>query len=132
MDNPPFHLGVIKRFLAPIRRVRPEYREKGSWLLLHNNAPTHQPMSLTDFLTKNGTLSIEHFLYSPDLSPYNSYFFGRLHLPMKGKLYADIKNIQRSTNAILIIIFTDEINVFFNSFLHRAKRCIESEGVYFE
>ena len=39
--NAVYYLGVMKRLLARIRRVRPEGRESGSWRLLHDNAPSH-------------------------------------------------------------------------------------------
>jgi len=40
--NAVFYLGVLKRLVRRIRRVRPEYREDGSWRLLHDNAPSHR------------------------------------------------------------------------------------------
>ena len=49
MINAEFYLGVIKRLLACICRVRPEYREKGRWYLLHNNSSAHKSTLITDF-----------------------------------------------------------------------------------
>jgi len=36
--NAKYYFNVLKRLLNHICRVRPEYREPGSWRLLHNNA----------------------------------------------------------------------------------------------
>ena len=47
--NAVYYLGVMKRLLARICRVRPEYRESGSWRLLHDNAPSHPSTLVTDF-----------------------------------------------------------------------------------
>ena len=47
--NAVYYLGVMKRLLTRIRRVRPEYRERGSWRLLHDNAPSHRSTLVTDF-----------------------------------------------------------------------------------
>ena len=55
-----FYIGVIKHLLARIHRVRPEYRKKESWCLLHDNASAHRSMLITDFFTKNGILMINH------------------------------------------------------------------------
>ena len=41
------------------------------------------------------------------------YLFGKLHLVMKGKRYAVIEDIQKSTTAILNIISTDGIKILF-------------------
>ena len=50
--NAVYYLGVMKRLLARIRRGRPEYRESGSWRLLHDNAPSHRSTLVTDFLNQ--------------------------------------------------------------------------------
>ena len=51
--NALFYLDVMKRLLMRIRRVRPEYREKGTSRLLHDNAaPAHQSTWVTNFFTK--------------------------------------------------------------------------------
>lgn len=67
-----FYLGVLRRLVSSIRRVRPEYRERGSWRLLHDNAPSHRSNLVTDFLTQNGILTINHSPYSPDMAPVTS------------------------------------------------------------
>ena len=51
--NAPFYLGVLRRLLHRIRRIRPEYREEGSWRLFYVNAPSHRSTLITEFLTKN-------------------------------------------------------------------------------
>jgi len=47
--NAKYYLNVLKHLLSRIRHVRPEYREPGSWRLLHNNAPSHCAAIITDF-----------------------------------------------------------------------------------
>ena len=68
----------------------------------------------------------------PYLSLFDFYVFWTLHLVMKGKRYADIKDIQRLTTAILIVISTNQVNMSFSSLLDTAKWCIKSKGGYFE
>ena len=36
-----FYFEVLKRMMARIRRIRPEYRNPGAWSLFHDNAPSH-------------------------------------------------------------------------------------------
>lgn len=123
---------LMKRLLSRIRRVRPEYHKEGSWRLLHDNAPSHRSTLVTDFLTKNGILTINHSPYSPDLAPCDFYLFGKLHLAMKGKRYKDIEDIQSSSTDILKSIPINELQKSFDNLIVRAKHCIESEGEYFE
>ncbi|GFV63314.1 hypothetical protein TNCV_1374111 [Trichonephila clavipes] len=35
------YLAALKRLMATIRRIRPEYRTESSWCLLHENGPRH-------------------------------------------------------------------------------------------
>ena len=117
-----FYIGVVKRLLTRIRRMRPEYCEKVSSHLLADNSPAHQSTLIIDFFTKNGILIIiNHSPYSPDLAPCGLFLLGKLHLAMKGKGYAVIEDIQRSTTAILNIIPSDKIKMFFDSLFDRAE-----------
>ena len=64
-----FYLDVTKRLMARIYRVRTEYREKGSWRSLHDNAPAHRLMLISDFFTKNSISTVNHSPYSHYLAP---------------------------------------------------------------
>lgn len=128
--NAEFYLNVLKRLLNRIRRVRPEYREPGSWRLLHDNAPSHRSSIITDFFTKNQIFLLQHSPYSPDLAPCDYFLF--LHLAMKGNRFASVEDIQRSTTTILNNIPIIDIKKSFDALVERANRCISVEGEYFE
>ncbi|KAG5329434.1 GVQW3 protein, partial [Acromyrmex charruanus] len=63
---------------------------------INSLAPSHRSTLITDFLSKNRILLVNHSPYSPDLAPCDFYLFGKLHLPMKGMRYADIPVIQKA------------------------------------
>jgi len=131
--NAVFYLGVrLKRLVRRIRRVWPEYREDGSWRLLHDNAPSHRSTLVSDYLTKNHILTINHSPYSPDMAPCDFYLFGEMHLSMKGKRYEDVEAIQKAWTGILAAIPGNELKHSFDMLLDHAKRCIKAEGDYFE
>jgi hypothetical protein len=50
--NGKFYKEVMKRLIARVYRVRPEFQENGSWFLLHDNAPAHSSRALSEFLAK--------------------------------------------------------------------------------
>ena len=60
------------------------------------------------------------------------YLFGKLHLAMKGKRYADVDGIQKASIAILNAIPKDNIKNSLDNVLYHANRCIQCEGDYFE
>ena len=130
--NAIFYLGVMKHLLVRIRRIRPEYREGGSWRLLHNNAPSHRSTLETDFFTRNRILTINHSPYSPDMAPCDFYLFEKLHLAMKGKRFASVEAIQKACTDILKDIPVNDRKDSFEKLLDRAKQGIEAGGDYFE
>ena len=130
--NAVYYLGVMKRLLTRIHRVRPEYRESGSWCLFHDNAPSHRSTLVTDFLIKNHILTLNHSPYSPDLAPCDFYLFGKLHFAMKGKRYKDVEHIQTATISILKMIPANDLKKSFDMLFECAKLCIDSDGDYFE
>ena len=87
---------------------------------------------MSEFLTKNYILTVNHPPYLPDLAPSDSFQFGQLKLAMKGKCYDDIEAIQKATTDILKNISVNKLKHSFQSFLDHAKRCIESKGDYSE
>jgi hypothetical protein len=66
--NNKFYNEVIKRLIARVHRVRPEFQESGSWHLLHDNAPAHSSGVVSEFLAKRGIPMLSHPSYAPDLS----------------------------------------------------------------
>ncbi|GFV19199.1 HTH_48 domain-containing protein [Trichonephila clavipes] len=68
-----YYLAVLKRLMARIRRIRPEYRTGSSWCLLHDNAPSYTSL-VRRFLVKN-VYVLNHLPYSPDLAPCDYSLF---------------------------------------------------------
>ena len=66
------------------------------------------------------------------MAPCDFYLFGKLHLAMKGKRFADVDAIQKASIAILNAIPKDELKKSFDNLLDRANSCIQCEGDYFE
>jgi hypothetical protein len=67
--NGNFYKKAIKRLIARVHRVRPEFPESGSWYLLHNNAPAHYSGVVSQFLVKRGIPVLSHPPHSRDFSP---------------------------------------------------------------
>jgi hypothetical protein len=47
---------VIKRLIARVHRVKPEFQESLSWYLLHDNAPVHSSGVVSVLLAKRASL----------------------------------------------------------------------------
>jgi histone-lysine N-methyltransferase SETMAR len=66
-----------------------------SWLLLHDNAPSHCALNVKHLLAKKAITTIEHLPYLPDLAPADYFLFPRIKRALKGQRFDDVKAIQR-------------------------------------
>ncbi len=63
-----------KRF----HRKRPALFKSGQWHFHQDNAPVHNSILVTDYLTKIGIKTVPQPPYSPDLAPYDFWLFSKL------------------------------------------------------
>ena len=100
----------IKFFInlnVPLRKLlgwfrRPQLWETGDWQLHHNNLPTHALYLTQRFLKKIAHMT-QH-PYSPDLATCNFWHFSKLKLPLKGKRFQTMDEVQENTSGQLIAI----------------------------
>jgi hypothetical protein len=65
---------LIKRVIALVHRVRPEFQGGGSWYLVHDNAPERSSGVVSEVLAKRGIPVLSHAPYSPDLASADFFF----------------------------------------------------------
>ena len=75
---------------------------------------------------------MDYPLYSPDLSPCGSFLFPKLKTAMKGAFYDDVPTIQSAVTQVTKNIPKTEFKKSMDKLVDRSKRCIESNGTYFE
>ena len=78
------YIDTLHRLRDAIRRERPEKWRTNSWLLLHDNAPAHRSVLVKDFLAVNIVTTLEHLIFSTDLTQADFYLFHRLKSALKG------------------------------------------------
>lgn len=130
--NAQFYLSVLERLIKRIRRVRPEYSAPGSWFLLHDNAPSHRAVLIQEFLARKQVCVLNHPPYSPDMSPCDYFLFPKLKLPLKGRFFDNVEDIQAAVTSALRDIPQTELQRSFQLLRDRATRCIDAGGMYFE
>ena len=75
---------------------------------------------------------IPHPPYSPDLAPCYFFRFPRMKGQMKGKRFADVRDVKKKTPKALNSISTEEFQKCFQQWEKRWYKSIESKGEYFE
>jgi hypothetical protein len=73
--NQVYYLEVLKRLREKIRRKRPEIFANNSWILHHDNAPSHTALSVREFLANKQITVLENPAYSPDLALSDFFLF---------------------------------------------------------
>ena len=69
---------------------------------------------------------------SSALLPCDYFLFPKLKLPLKGRLFENVQDIQGAVTSSLRAIPQEDVQRSFQSLLDRATRCIDAEGMYFE
>ena len=65
--NKEYYVEVLREFSKRFRRKRPALFKSGQWHFHPDNAPVHNSILVTDYLSKMGIKTVPHLPYSPDL-----------------------------------------------------------------
>ena len=103
-------LGFLKEFRKKFCQKGPALLKSGQWHFQQDNAPVHNSILVTDYLTKIGIKTVPHPPYCPHFAPYDFWLFPKLKEKLRGC---------RSIGA-------------FQKLLERYNKCIIAGGDYFE
>ena len=82
--NKEYYVEVLREFRKRFRRKRPALFKSAQWHFHQDNAPVHNSILVTDYLTKMGTKTVPHHPYSPDLGPCDFSLFSKLKEGLRG------------------------------------------------
>ena len=78
----------------------------GDWQLHHDNTPGQASYLVQSILVKHQITQVTHPCYNSDLVPCNFWLFPKLKLPLKGKRFHTINEIQENMMGQLMVIGT--------------------------
>jgi len=87
--NQIFYLQVLERLRNRVVRVRREIAN--TWLLHHDNAPSHTSFAVTEFLAQYNITTLPHSPYSRDLAPCDFFLFPKLKTHLKDTILGQLK-----------------------------------------
>ena len=118
----------FKEFRKRFRRKRPALFESVQWHFQQDNAPVHNSILVTDYLTKMGIKTVPQPLYSPDLAPCDFWLFPKL----TGCRYERIEEMKEAVTKVIDTLTQEDIHGAFQKLLERYNKCISAGGDYFE
>ena len=130
--NAEFYVGVLDRLLKRIRRVRTATFQSNEWFLLHDNAPSHNAAIVKKFLANRNVAVLHHPPYSPDFAPADYFLLPRFKLPLKGRHFQTVEEIQCAVTRELNNISKTAFLEGMKKLKERGNKCIDQGGMYFE
>ena len=90
-------LRVLREFRKRLHRKRPALFKLGLWHFHQDNAPVHNSILVTNYLSKMGMKTVPQPSYSPDLAPCNFWLFPKL----RGCHYETIEEMKEAVTKVI-------------------------------
>ena len=116
------YVEVLREF-----RKRPALFKSGQWHFPQDNAPVHNSILVTDYLTKMGIKTVLQPPYSPELAPCDFWLF----LKLRGCRYETIEEMKEAATKVIDMLTQENFYEAFQKLLERHK-CIAAGGDYFD
>ena len=100
-----------KRFLGK----RPALFKSGQWHFHQDNAPVHNSILVTDYLSKMGIKTLPRRPYSPDLAPCDFWLFPKL----RGCRYETIEEMKEDVMKVIDTLTQEDFHGAFQKLLER-------------
>ena len=102
--------------------------KSGQWHFHQDNAPDHNSILVTDYLSNMGTKTFPWPPYRPDLAPCDFWLFPKL----RGCRYEKIEKMKEAVDEDYWHDDTRGLSWAFQKLMERCKKCITAGGDYFE
>ena len=129
--NREYYVEVLREFRKRFRRKRTALFKSGQWPFQLDNAPVHDSILVTDYLTKMGIKTVPHPLYSPDLAPCDFRLFPKLKENLRGYRYETIEEVKEAVTKIIDTLTQEDFHGAFQKVLERYNKCIAAGRDYF-
>ena len=92
-----YYVEVLREFRNRFGRKRPALFKSGQWHFHQDDAPVHNSILLTDYLTKMGMKTVRHPSYSPHFVPCDLWLFPLL----RGCRYETIEELREAITKVI-------------------------------
>ena len=99
--NKEYYVEVLREFRKRFRQKRQALFKSGQWHFHQDNAPVHNSILVTDYLTKMGIKAVPRPPYSTDLAPCGFYLFPKLKEKLRGCRYETIEEMKEAVTKVI-------------------------------
>ena len=126
--NKEYYVEVLREFRKRFRWKRPALFKLGQWYFYQDNAPVHNSILVTNYLTKMGIKIVPHRPYSPDLAPCDFCLFPKF----RGCRYETIEEMKEAVMKVIDTLTQEDFHGAFQKLLEWYNKCIAVRGDHFE
>lgn len=131
------YIQTLRNLREKIRQKRPFMWKGGidgktdcEFILQHDNASCHTSVRTLAYLFDQDMLA--HPPYSPDLAPCDYYFFPVLKRKLRGHRHRNLRDLKTATTRTLKEFSEQDCQEALSKLPWRWRKCVKSEGHYFE
>ena len=106
----------------------PALFKSGQWHFHQDNAPVHNSILVTEYLTKMGIKTVPQPPYSPELAPCDFWLFPKL----RGCRYETSEEMKEAVTKVVDTLTQEDFHGAFQKLLERNNKWIVARGDYFE
>jgi transposase len=106
--------------------------ESGDLFLLHDNASSHNPTIVKQFLAQPKVTVIDRPPYSPHLAAADYFLFPKVKSHLKGRLFDSISDIQKAVTSTLNTFAKDDFYKGIQKLYDCANPWVQLERMYVE
>ena len=96
-----------------------------------DNAPVHNSILVTDYLTKMNIKTVPQPPYSQDLAPCDFCLFPKLKENLRGCGYETIEEMKKAVTKVIDTLTQEDFHGAFQKLLEGYNKCIAAGGDYF-
>ena len=101
------YIEVLKVYRKRFRRKRPALFKSSQWHFHRDNAPVHNSILVTDYLTNIGIKTVPHPPYSRDLAPCDFWIFPKL----RGCHYGTIEEMKEAVTKVIDTLTQEDFHL---------------------
>ena len=130
--NKEYYVEVLREFRKRFHQKWPTLFKSGLCHFHQDNAPVHNSILVTDYLTKMGIKTVPQRPYSPDLAPNDFCSFPKLKEKLRGCCYETIEEMIEAVTKVIDTLTQDDFHGTFQKLLEWYNKCIGAGGDYIE
>ena len=111
--NKEYYVEVLREFRKRFLGKRPALFKSAQWHFHKDNAPVHNSILVTDYLTKMGIKTVPYPLYSPDVAPCDFWLFPKL----RGFRYETIEEMKEAVMKVIDTLTQEDFHAAFQRLL---------------